>query len=266
VQEPEFARLLQVSERNGSTVSSVLRAAFDDGTLNNVVKKESVRATGAHISIIAHITEGELKRTLTDTAMANGFGNRFLWGCARRSQLLPDGGTFDHAAAVSIIEQLTAAMKFAGGLQRVKRDGEATEIWRAVYGDLSGDRPGLFGVLTGRAEALVVRLSLIYALLDCSLVITAKHLFAALAVWKYCEDSARYIFGDALGDPVADAIMRALRSAADGLTRTEISDALGRNRKAAEIGRALAVLAQMKMARVEKRETGGRPEEVWVTC
>jgi hypothetical protein len=97
-------------------------------------------------------------------------------------------------------------------------------------------------------------------------VITAKHLNAALAVWKYCEDSARYIFGDALGDPVADAIMRALRSAPDGLTRTEISDALGRNRKSEEIGRALAVLAQMKMARVEKRETGGRPEEVWVTC
>jgi hypothetical protein len=266
VQEPEFARLLQVSERAGSTVYGVIRDAFDVGVLNNVVKKEAVRATGAHISIIAHITKAELNRTLTDTAAANGFGNRFLWACARRSKFLPDGGDFDAAAAATIIERLKAAVEFAKDMQRIKRDDEAREIWRAVYRDLSGDRPGLSGVITGRAEALVVRLSLLYALLDCSPVIQAVHLNAALAVWKYCEDSARYIFGDALGDPLADEILRLLRLSSDGCTRTTISAHFHRNRKSEDINRALGVLAEFKLARSESRLTSGRSEEVWLAC
>jgi hypothetical protein len=90
-----------------------------------------------------------------------------------------------------------------------------------------------------RAEAQVVRLSLIYALLDCSSVICADHLRAALAVWKYCEDSARYIFGDTIGDPTADEIVRFLRQSVGGVTRTEISNHFHRNKSAAEIGRAL---------------------------
>ena len=32
----------------------------------------------------------------------------------------------------------------------------------------------------------------------------------ALAVWEYAEHSARYIFGDALGDPLADEILAAI--------------------------------------------------------
>ena len=42
---------------------------------------------------IAHITQEELRRNLTATELANGFANRFLWVCARRFKLLPEGGT-----------------------------------------------------------------------------------------------------------------------------------------------------------------------------
>ena len=31
-----------------------------------------------------------------------------------------------------------------------------------------------------------------------------------MAVWEYAEHSARYIFGDALGDPLADEILAAI--------------------------------------------------------
>ena len=34
---------------------------------------------------------------------------------------------------------------------------------------------------------------------------------ALATMWKYCEASARYIFGDLLGNTTADAILRALR-------------------------------------------------------
>ena len=77
-----------------------------------------------------------------------------------------------------------------------------------------------------------MRLACLYVLQDRSPVVRREHLESALAVWRYCEDSARFIFGDALGDPVADEILRALRRADDGLTRTEINNLLGRNRAA----------------------------------
>ena len=49
--------------------------------------------------------------------------------------------------------------------------------------------------MIARSEAQVIRLSLIYALLDSQDVITFPHLDAALAVWAYCEAWALRIFG-----------------------------------------------------------------------
>ncbi|MBI3817222.1 MAG: hypothetical protein HY286_00915 [Planctomycetes bacterium] len=95
-------------------------------------------------------------------------------------------------------------------------------------------------------------------------MIRVAHLRAAFALWKYSEDSAIYIFGDSLGDPTADEILRSLRAAApDGLTRTELIRMRGGHKSSADIGRALGVLLRERLARFERNETGGRPEEVW---
>jgi hypothetical protein len=97
-------------------------------------------------------------------------------------------------------------------------------------------------------------------MLDCSPLIRKEHLLAALAVWDYAEDSARYIFGAALGNPVADELLDVLRSRPEGLTRTEIRDLFGRHKKTAP---ALVTLAAAGLARCEQVQTGGRPEERW---
>ena len=54
--------------------------------------------------------------------------------------------------------------------------------------------------------------------------INRPHLEAALEVWRYVEQSARYIFGEALGDALADTILRKLCVSPDGMTRNEIRD------------------------------------------
>jgi len=108
-----------------------------------------------------------------------------------------------------------------------------------------------------------MRLACLYALLDRSSEVRAEHLFAAMAVWNYCEASARFIFGDALGDPLADELLSRLRQAPDGLTRTELSNALGRNRVGAHIDRALIVLAENGLAKCQTERTEGRPAERW---
>ena len=109
-------------------------------------------------------------------------------------------------------------------------------------------------------------MSLIYALLDRQDFIDAPHLRAALACWAYAEESARFIFGDSLGDPIADEILRALRQRPEGMTRNDLLDHFGRNRSSSEIGRALAVLATGNFAFCTKETTKGgpgRPAERW---
>ena len=137
-------------------------------------------------------------------------------------------------------------------------------MWVEVYGDLSEGKPGLFGAVTSRAEAQVVRLAALYATLDLSRYIEVEHLAAALALWDYAEASARYIFGDATGDPVADQITDALKAAgAGGMSRTEIRDLFKRNKSVASITQALLLLENSRKAHKVIEQTGGRPVERW---
>ena len=108
-----------------------------------------------------------------------------------------------------------------------------------------------------------MRLAMIYALLDQSPVIKRVHLVAALALWEFCEESVRHIFGDSLGDPVADEILRALRNTPAGLTKTDIGNLFGRNKTSAQITRALTGLLTAGLVRFANEETDGRHAERW---
>jgi hypothetical protein len=261
--EPEFASVLKQTERQGNTLSTVIRQAWDSGCLRTLTKNTPAKATGAHVSIIGHITCEELRRYLSTTEIANGFGNRFLWICVDRSKALPEGGEPDPQALADVQTRLAAAVTSARSVGEMHRDDEARELWRGVYGALSEGRPGLTGALLGRAEAHVMRLALLYALLGCSPAIGAPHLLAAVALWRYVEQSVRHVFGDSLGDPLADDLLRLLRGCPAGLTRNELMNYLGRNQSSERIGRALGLLLSHHLARREQEQTGGRPAERW---
>lgn len=263
--EPEFAGALTVMRREGNIVSRVIRDAWDRGDLATLVKNSPTKATGAHTSIIGHITENELRATLDSVSIANGYANRFLWFMAHRAQILPFGGALGEETVVDLGRRTRAAVEAARNVGQVTMPADAREAWRCVYPALSEGKPGILGAITARAEAQTIRLSLIFALLDGRTEIGTDHLRAALAVWEYAEASAGYIWGDALGDPVADEILRALRQAGDdGMSRTDIRDLFGRHRGADQIGRALRVLAERSLARqVMRSSTGGRPGEIW---
>jgi hypothetical protein len=264
IYEPEFANVLKQTERQGNTASVVLRQAWDGyKVLRTLTKNSPAKATGAHISMVGHITSEELQRYLTQTETANGFANRFMFVCADRSKLLPEGGHVDAAAFEALRRELVEALAFAKSAGEVKRDEEARALWCQVYGELSAGQPGLGGALLARAEAHVMRLALLHALLDRSESIKALHLLAALALWDYCDRSVRYIFGDSLGDDVADELLRLLRGCPGGLTRTDISSCFQRNMSANRLGKALGLLLQHKVARREEEETGGRKAERW---
>jgi hypothetical protein len=261
VVESEFANVLRQIERQGNVLSSVCRDAWDTGDLGTLTKNSPTQATGAHISIIGHITKNELKRYLTRTEAGNGFGNRILWFCVKRSKVLPEGGRIQDVNFAPFLQQLREAIAFAEGAGEVTRDPEARALWAKVYPDLSEGKPGMAGAMTSRAEAQVLRLSMIYALLDGEKVVRVPHLQAALAVWSYCEASVQYVFGRSLGDPVADTILEALRAAPNGMTRTEISNLFSRHEAAERIAQAVTDLLIAGFITIEIISTGGRPTE-----
>jgi hypothetical protein len=260
--EPELARVLQTMSRAGNILSPVFRDAWDRGTLDSLTKNSPAKATDAHISLLGHITQDELRRCLTDVQVANGFANRLIWVLVRRSRLLPEpplfGAPEHEALALELREVLAHAKRFA----LVRRDPEARELWSEVYADLSNARPGLAGTIVARAEAQVTRLATVYALLDGSGVISVRHLTAALELWGYAERSAMYVWGDRLGDPVADTIATALR-ASGALNRTQISALFGRHASAARIDAALQALREAGRVRTYSDPTDGRSVEYW---
>lgn len=263
IQEGELASVLKVLSREGNTVSPVIRNAWDNGNLQLLTKNSPARASNAHISIIAHITLQELVKGLAQTETENGFGNRFLWLCVRRSKSLPFGGNFDLIDFNSIADKVKASIEFARSCGRVAWADDTRPLWQAVYSELSEGKPGLIGSLTGRAEAQVTRLALIYALLDSSREVGPQHLKAALAVWSYAEGSVRFIFQGKAIDLLANRILDALAANPGGLTRTDINNRLGRHRSKVEIGSALETLRGLDLAICETLTTGGRPVEIW---
>ena len=207
IDEREFFQALTVMKREGNTLSRVVRDAWDcREVIGSLTKHSRTQATKPYISIIGHITAPELRDHLDHVAMLNGFANRFLFACVRRSKMLPLGGELEKERMQTIGMQTMAAIETAQRLERVTLTEGAVEFWKSVYTDLSKDEEGLMGSVTARAEAHTIRLALVYTLLDGVNEIDGVHLEAALAVWRFSEASARYIFGDMTGDPVIDTI------------------------------------------------------------
>ena len=95
-----------------------------------------ITATGALISLIAHITIVELRAELSDLQAANGFGNRCLFACVKRSKLLPFGGNVDAAALNQLAARLGEILK-THPTGPIYLDTAARALWENAYDDLS---------------------------------------------------------------------------------------------------------------------------------
>jgi hypothetical protein len=228
------------------------------------VLAKSARASCAepHVSIVGHITSTELQKLLSESDAANGFANRFIWVGSVRSKHLPFGGTVDHEALASLSDRLQEAVSFARTVQELAWSPDAAQLWEEIYPKLSEGKPGLLGLVTARAEAHTLRLAVLYALLAKSAEIRLGDLRAALELWRYSADSAAFIFGNALGDSTADAIVDLLRARPEGVTRTELSAHFDRKKSKPQLDAAITLGQSYGLIRIERRETGGRPVEV----
>jgi len=264
--EPEFARPLQVMAREGSTLSPILRQAFDGVPLSVLTRKDPIKAPASHVCAVAHCTPAELRRMLHSTDVENGLLNRFLLVLVKRARLLPWGGRVDLDAMARLGARLRDAVKWSRVGREIRWSPEAARGWERVYPALVEPSPGLLGAYRARGRTHVLRMALIFACLDRSPAIERQHLAAAVELWRYCEDSARLLLGTLTGDELADTIAEALASAGGrGLTRAEIYrwPGLAGHRKSAEIAEALRLLESLGLAVADRAMTEGRSVERW---
>lgn len=265
VVEEEFARVLGVARREGNTLSAVIRDAWGSGCLATMTRKQPLKATGAHVSIIGHTTRFEMLKRTEDVEIANGLVNRFLVAAVRRSQLLPSGGSPPPAELDRLSTEIGATLREIRRFGRIHRTPEAEERWIDLYEEIADDDDGgLAAAATARGEAQTLRLSVVYALLDKSRVMTVDHLEAAYAVWTYCRLSARWLFGRSLGDPVTDQIAAALTKAPCGLDRTDLRDLFNRHESKTRIDGALDLLELRGLVKFTEEATEGRPRSIVV--
>jgi hypothetical protein len=84
--EQEFAQPLRLMRREGNPLSQYLRTLWDSGRAAAMTRHSPLKATNAHVSVLGHIVVEELQKEMHSVDWYNGFANRFLFACVRRSR------------------------------------------------------------------------------------------------------------------------------------------------------------------------------------
>ena len=214
VLEEEFASLLASRSRDGSTLDSKLRIAFDGGPLANRKVSGSTTLTPPYwLPALIAITPTEIRTRLEAGALQSGSANRWLYLPVVRRDITPSNAEprFTHEQR----EALQAA-------RRVALDAKAAPLAvdHAVVDTLSAYADFLPGVSSGvahdlsrRYSVIAFRIALVHATAERSARITTAYLERALALVEYARSGIGWVFGGTVSDPHADLLLRHLQAA-----------------------------------------------------
>ncbi len=264
VLDEEMAAALHCTKREGNTLSAIIRGLYDDGNAEPLTKSSRIKATGAHVVIVTHITEGELIFLFSQVQMSNGFANRFLWILSRRQRLMPLPSPMPDSELYPIRETVTQRINEARSLSEIRFSHDASELWAEAYPVLTMDYAGVTGSIVNRLEAHTVRLSLMYALAAGHREIKIDDLRAALSLVDYARRSAFKIFGGAIGDRKKQRILEALQKAeGKQMTLSDIRDIVfSRHIQSEELHRIVQELKESSLVDIDKISTGGAPKTI----
>lgn len=256
----EFAETLSRMKRQENALGATLRNAWDGKTLRVRTRKEPLIATEAHISVIGHITRADLTVLLDNAEIWNGFANRFLWVVARQAQKLPFGGTLRVDELPEIVDPVRAALCWADEEKRnVGFAPDARKVWPQFYDELTRGAEGRLGPVTDRGPAQVRRLALVYAVADKSPRVRRVHLIAAMEVWRYSEDSARYLFAEAPVDLLESRLVKVLSRRKGWVSRSDVLKAINGEFQTYRLTPALDELVAAGRLERKVTPTSGRP-------
>lgn len=267
VVEPEFANVLHQGKREGNTLSSALRDAWDGGSIKPATKGQPrIWASNPHICLSAAITPGELHGLMAARELTNGFANRFLTIWAERTGMLPFPRATPQAEVNALAQRVIEVIRLAGGdryaerdMTEVKMSQAAQALFARLYlSELNDESAGekVTALLERRAPVLR-RLALLFALCDLQSEVDVRHIEAALAWTRYWTESVRFIFSDAAAEvataetnATAQKIVEFLASRSKA-TRWELSkDCFGGHQSKAVIDAALDELLSASPPRI----------------
>lgn len=268
--EEEYVAVLAVMDRSGSTLAKQLRDAWDFKRLQTLTRAKPLLATGAHIVVIGQATPGEFKLKLKEGLLLGGTINRNLLIASRRSSDQPHGGNIPDDLLAEFGPSIAESIAAATREEELRLTVDALELWESAYPRLVRARPdGPVAQSLARARPQVKRLSLAYALADGAGDIDEPHLRAALALWKYAEDTAEWLFGAHVDTGETDGLLKFIADGGStGRTRTEITVGFyNKHKKAAEISTVLGELIKDGRVRQETDRSGpGRPTARYFRC
>ena len=258
--EQEFQALLSAASRVGSTITAVLRNAWDGTILSTLSKNSPCKSTDHHVSLITHCTAEELESCFGYDNSVNGLGNRFLWGLSRRSRKLPIPPEIDWHFKNTFGAELSLAISNAKNISCFRLATEAEPHWIEITERFDDENlmRGLYGKMIGRGPVQILKMALIFAVLNNSKVVGIPEIEAAIEVWNYCEASAHYLFSGVQSNSTQRKIIRALENADNGLTKSDILDIFGRHKSAADVDEEMDELKKEGLVRVTSESTGGR--------
>jgi hypothetical protein len=265
IEEEEFGRLITAKGREGSTLSSILRQAFDDVPLSSSTVAKTLFAPLHHIALLGNVTREEIVEGMAQVDLKNGFANRIAWAAVFPRDVTVS--VHDNAIGTSLRDSLRDAIEFTRSMTKPLIGGVTHQIEDRARDALSdaaaryGSGVGMAPFLSRRLDTIAARIALIYACLDLSRVVTIDHVLAALAVTDYAKASASWVFPETTGDANADLVLRHLRLAGF-LNGTEVEALVGK--RAVDKQRCADLLMLMGYARIAERPRrdgkAGRPQ------
>lgn len=207
--ESEFGNVLNMAERQGNTLSHVLRNGYDGKTIRPLTKRDRVCVTDPFFVLVGNITPGELTGHRQNAVMSvNGMLNRMLMLWTHTTQRQPIPKPMDAARLSTVADQLAGGIlkarnfsfethyrKQAALARPVTLSKAAEQLWIEVYPKLI-NMPDcdIVQALCRRHRLHVLILAALLALLDNREVISTNDLSSALAWSDYAKQSVVYAY------------------------------------------------------------------------
>ncbi|MGR5175950.1 DUF3987 domain-containing protein [Vibrio mediterranei] len=248
--EEEMAAIFKLANNPNSNFSPYFRVFFDGTKVAPLTKYNKISCEEPHVAFYGHITPQELLTVVKSVDLYNGFLNRFPIYHAKREKSIP----IPEAISENLIQEL--ASELIDILDWVKEEDREMQrsncfklLWEENYERLRtlGQENSVERALLSRAAHYATMYSMIFAVMDKSIVINAEHLKAALAWIDYWHQSITYIYSteskrakyaelEEKGQKILDVIVREIQaSGKDYIRKTPITKAFSGKYKSQEI-------------------------------
>jgi hypothetical protein len=278
--EEEFGKVFKLATIKGNTITETIKTLYDSPDVHHhSTRKDAFTITHAHVSLIVHITDFELKLITPGVDLINGYINRFHWALNELVQYLPNPPIPDPQIFEKEVDQLkkatgmltkNKAFQLIENLQPesflMQRTSEADKLWEGMYEELRKPGTGhpVIQALLGRGAANTLRTSMIYALCDGSSTIKTVHVKAAKAVWEYSVQGVKYMWeSSTLRRKEVTALEAIAASGEKGISTTELYHVFAKNITKEELDTVLAGLLERSfIQREEHKKEGAVKQEV----